>query len=207
MARAPLRYVIHFLRQTAVAGHATDPDLLRRFVAARDPAAFAALVRRHGPMVFGVCRRILRNHQDAEDAFQATFLVLVKKARGLGQPERLGQWLHGVAYRTALKAKVAAVRRAARETPLGEGPARPEVDEVERRDLLAVLDEEVHCLPSKYRLPVILCYLEGHSTEEAASRRTTDPSAIRSAWTSKVPPRTAASTTSTALSFMAWLRN
>ncbi len=170
MARAQLRSVVQYLRQTAAAGDTADPHLLHRFVAGRDPAAFAAIVRRHGPMVFGVCRRVLRHQQDAEDAFQATFLVLVKKARGLARPEQLGPWLHGVAYRTALKAKIAAVRRTLRETSALHVPARSEGDEVERRDLLARLDEEVQCLPGKYRTPVILCYLQGHSTEEAARR-------------------------------------
>ena len=91
----------------------TEGQLLDRFVSRRDEAAFAALVQRHGPLVLGVCRRILRHEQDAEDAFQATFLVLARKARSIGRPERLGNWLFGVARRTAFKARSGAERRRA----------------------------------------------------------------------------------------------
>src|SRR5947209_8081514 len=96
-------------------GDATDGELLQRFVAHRDEAAFATLVRRYGPLVFGVCRRVLHHRQDAEDAFQATFLVLLHKARSIAQPQLVGNWLYGVAYYTAKNAKASAVRRRARE--------------------------------------------------------------------------------------------
>src|SRR5204862_4327679 len=95
---------------------ATDAQLLARYVAQRDEAAFAALVRRHGPLVLGVCRRVLRDAHAADDAFQATFLLLVRKARSLARPERLGCWLHGVACRVAARARVEAARRRARES-------------------------------------------------------------------------------------------
>src|SRR5262249_15887252 len=124
-------------------GEATDTELLQRFVAHRDEAAFAALVRRYGPLVFGVCQRVLHHRQDAEDAFQATFLVLVHKARSISQPELLGSWLYGVAYYTAQNAKVSAVRRRAREKRVAQlCQARLVMDEEAQRDLRMLLDEE-----------------------------------------------------------------
>src|SRR5438067_10158795 len=116
MAFGQARNVLRLVRRAVQPGDGDeDAPLLERFVTRRDEAAFEALVRRHGPMVLGVCRRLLRHAQDAEDAFQATFLVLVRKAAALGQPELLGNWLYGVAYRTALDARAAAARRQARE--------------------------------------------------------------------------------------------
>src|SRR5262249_16271499 len=149
-------------------GGATDAQLLDRFVTGRDAEAFAELVRRHGPMVYGVCRRRLHNHADAEDAFQATFLVLARKARSLGRPESLGSWLDGAAYRTALKARAGAGRRREQEgdsmAPAGADPA----EEAAGREAGRVLDEELNRLPSKYRDPLVLCHLEGQTHEEAA---------------------------------------
>src|SRR5262249_21604613 len=129
------------------AGPAPDQDpgdrpLLERFVTARDEAAFAALVRRHGPMVLGVCRRLLSDAPEAEDAFQATFLVLVTKARSVGRPESLGSWLHGVAYRTAARARQAA-RRRTREREAAAVPDGDPAVEAVWRDLRQVLDEEL----------------------------------------------------------------
>jgi RNA polymerase sigma factor (sigma-70 family) len=144
---------------------AADGDLLARFLRHRDEAAFAALVRRHGPMVLAVCRRILVGAADAEDAFQATFLVLVRNAAALASRPTLGDWLHGVARRTALKARVMAARRRDRERAaarLGEQAGG------ERNDWLGWLDEEVGRLPARYRRPVVLCDLEGLSRREAA---------------------------------------
>jgi RNA polymerase sigma factor (sigma-70 family) len=151
----------------ALADDQSDGQLLRHFVARRDEAAFEALVRRHGPMVLGVCRRVLGNAADAEDAFQATFLVLVRKAASLTGRAVVGDWLHGVARRTALNARGAAARRRAKEQAM----ARPETqgDEV-REDWLPVLDEELSRLPEKYRLPLVLCELEGETRREAAER-------------------------------------
>jgi RNA polymerase sigma factor (sigma-70 family) len=156
------------MAQPAGAGDATDGQLLDRFVLRHDDDAFTALVQRHGPMVLAVCRRVLHDSPDAEDAFQATFLVLVRKAASIGKPERLGNWLYGVAYRTALRARAPASRRRAleRQAP-GRPPANPG-DEVVWRDLRPVLDEELNRLPAKYRGPVVLCYLEGKTQEEAA---------------------------------------
>jgi RNA polymerase sigma factor (sigma-70 family) len=150
-------------------GGLTDGQLLECFVRRRDEAAFEALVRRHGPMVLGVCRRVLRSHEDAEDAFQATFLVLVRKASAIGQRHLLGNWLYGVAYRTALDARAAAARRRARERQGGPMPEPEAAGGAEDgRDLRALLDQELNRLPDKYRVPVVLCDLEGRTRRNAA---------------------------------------
>jgi RNA polymerase sigma factor (sigma-70 family) len=146
----------------------TDAELVLRFRDARDEEAFAALVRRHGPMVFGVCRRMLPGWQDAEDAFQATFLVLAGKPAAVRPPERVGAWLHGVACRAALKARRTAARRLATErTAALQEPAPPPSPEP---DLLAILDDVLLGLPEKYRLPVVECHLAGRSRKDAAAR-------------------------------------
>ena len=155
----------------ALGGH-SDGQLLDRFIADRDEAAFEVLVRRHGTLVWGVCRRILGSHHDAEDAFQATFLVLARKSASIVPPERLPNWLHGVARQTALKARAAAARRRRRETPMATLPeprvAGPSADRSD--DRLDWLDRELGCLPEKYRSAVILCELEGLTHQEAARR-------------------------------------
>jgi RNA polymerase sigma factor (sigma-70 family) len=150
-----------------------DAELLGRFVAGRDETAFSALVSRHGPLVLHVCRRVLGNVHDAEDAFQATFLVLARKASSIRPPEGLAGWLHGVARRVALKARTVRTRRT-RGVKLPVSPragvsADPLVD-LSARELLDLIDLEIGRLPEVYRLPVILCCLEGHSQEEAAHR-------------------------------------
>jgi RNA polymerase sigma factor (sigma-70 family) len=146
----------------------SDAELLERFVTSRDEAAFAALMARHGPMVFGVCRRLLRHAQDAEDAFQAAFLVLVRKAASIGKRELLGNWLYGVAVRVAARARVLAAKRRTREVTdmerIGEATREPK----EATDLSVVITEEVQRLPAKYRVPVVLYYLEGRTNEEVA---------------------------------------
>src|SRR5208283_203575 len=123
MATAQMDTVIRHLRQAVLrrdgAGW-TDGQLLASFIAQKDEAAFEALVRRHGPMVFGVCRRVVRNHHDAEDAFQATFLVLARKASSVRPREKLASWLHGVALRTAMKVKGMTAKRRTREKQLTE---------------------------------------------------------------------------------------
>ncbi|MBA4064976.1 MAG: hypothetical protein C0501_14945 [Isosphaera sp.] len=146
---------------------AGDGELVCRFRDANDQAAFAELVRRHGPMVFGACRRMLPCRQDAEDAFQATFLVLAVKPDAVRPPDRVGAFLHGVACRAALKARRTAARRAAAESRAAElhRPA-PQPDP----DLAAVLDDALLALPAKYRLPVIECHLAGRSRKDAAAR-------------------------------------
>jgi RNA polymerase sigma factor (sigma-70 family) len=148
---------------------AADGELLNRFTRERDGGAFAALVRRHGPMVWGVCRRVLGHAEDAEDAFQATFLVLARKAAALSRPERLGNWLYGVAYRTALKARTARSRRHAHERAAAQADIGSPEDRAQR-DLWPVLDEELGRLPDKYRTALVLYYLEGLTQEEIARR-------------------------------------
>jgi RNA polymerase sigma factor (sigma-70 family) len=146
----------------------TDSQLLKRFARQQDEAAFAALVKRHGPMVLAVCRRILRDAHDADDAFQATFLILVRKAGVIAQPELLGNWLYGVAYRVAVKARASAARRSEHER---RAPVMALVDpmaDVAEREMRAVLDAELSQLPEKYRAPLVLCYLEGKTNEQAA---------------------------------------
>src|SRR6516225_967649 len=162
------------LRRTALLSDGwgmTDGQLLERFVARRDEAAFAALVRRHGPMVLGVCRRVLGHVQDAEDAFQAAFLVLARKAASVGQRELVGNWLYGVTYRTALDARAAATRRRTRERQVSAMPEPEAVDGVDVwTDLRPLLDRELNRLPDKYRVPVVLCDLEGRPRKEVAQQ-------------------------------------
>jgi len=160
-----LRRVLGQLQQTG--GGLSDRQLLARFVAARDEAAFAALVRRHGPMVLGACRRVLRDYHDAEDAWQATFLVLARKAASLAVGESLGCWLYGVAYRAALEAREFNARRRGREVPMG-GVPHPDVAPSEPQDWRPLLDRELNLLPEKYRAPIVLCDLEGRPRREAA---------------------------------------
>jgi RNA polymerase sigma-70 factor (ECF subfamily) len=169
MAGGRLTSVIRFLRGLHAppgVGEADD-QLLHRFAAEHDEAAFAALVRRHGPMVLAVCRRVHGDPHDAEDAFQATFLVLARKARSVARPDLLGGWLHGVARRIALKARSQAALRRAREREAAVREAGPAPDPA-RFDLRPILDEEVGRLPGKYREPFVLCCLEGRTNAEAA---------------------------------------
>jgi RNA polymerase sigma factor (sigma-70 family) len=150
----------------------TDAQLLERFVRDGDESAFAALVERYGPMVMGACRRVLDHAQEAEDAFQATFLLLVRKARTLKHPERLSNWLYGVACRIARKARARAARRAHHERQ-ASSPLPPPPDPALTaawRELRAQLDEELQTLPAKYRAPLVLCYLDGLTNEQAAHR-------------------------------------
>src|SRR6516162_6081112 len=146
----------------------TDGQLLEDYISRRDGAALAALVQWHGPMVWGVCRRVLGNDHDAEDAFQATFLVLVRKAASIASRELLANWLYGVAHQTALKARATAAKRRTRERQVTNMP-EPEVTQQEIwDDLQPLLDEELSRLPEKYRVPILLCDLEGKTRKEAA---------------------------------------
>jgi RNA polymerase sigma factor (sigma-70 family) len=149
---------------------APDADLLQRFAQSADQEAFAALVRRHGAMVLGICQRVLPDRHEAEDAFQATFLVLVRKSAGLRQPQQLAAWLHGVARRIAVRLRHRAVRwQALPEDFDAAAPQGPEpLERLAWLELRTILDEEIERLPSRYRLPVILCYLQGQSYAEAA---------------------------------------
>src|SRR5262245_29925568 len=145
----------------------TDARLLEAFLVRRDEAAFEALLRRHGPMVWGVCRRVLGEH-DAEDAFQATFLVLARKAASVRPRERVGNWLYGVAYRTAMKARAMNAKRRARERQAACRQCEQARADEAGEELLAHLDAELSRLPDRYREPVVLCELEGRGRREAA---------------------------------------
>jgi RNA polymerase sigma-70 factor (ECF subfamily) len=149
----------------------SDGQLLDLYAEGQDQAAFEAIVRRHGPMVMGVCRRVLADHHDAEDAFQATFLVLFRKARAIAARELLANWLYGVAYNMARKARAAAAKRRLREKQITETLERevPQREEI-RRDLLLLFDRELSRLPDRYRLPIILCALDGKAQKDAAKQ-------------------------------------
>src|SRR5262245_47899456 len=149
-------------------GELTDRQLVERFLAAQDEVVFEALVRRHGPMVYRVCWRVLQQAEDTEDAFQASFLLLARKLQTVRKRDSLASWLHGVAHRVALDAKAQAARRGRHEARAAahSHPGPPE--EITWRELCTVLDLELGRLPEKWRLPLILCYLEARSQEEAA---------------------------------------
>ncbi len=173
-------------RPEPMAKHVSDSILLERYVSRREEAAFVDLVKRHGPRVEGTCRRVLRDEHDIEDVFQATFLVLARKAAGIPWRESVGSWLCAVAHRLAMHARADASRNRRRETPFAtlgrasrslddQGPLpekyHPLADplkEIERTDLRRVLDDELLHLPEKYRAPVVLCDLEGRTHQEAA---------------------------------------
>jgi RNA polymerase sigma factor (sigma-70 family) len=173
MIHPQLQDVVHHLRhltgpQTAPAP--SERELLDRFIADRDEAAFAALVERHAPMVLGVCRRVLRHAHDAEDACQATFLVFARKAASVRKRESLASWLHGVAYHVATRLKRDLARRGAREALRPEAAQADVAVEACWRELRGLLDDELARLPARYRSPLVLCYLEGRTRDEAAQQ-------------------------------------
>jgi RNA polymerase sigma factor (sigma-70 family) len=173
MASASLHTVLHHIHTLAAARAGegqTDGDLLRAFTLQNDQAAFAVLVKRHGPLVLAVCRRVLHHLQEAEDAFQATFLVLARKATTIRQTESLAGWLHGVAYRMARNARKAAARRRRHEEQAeAKQPGTP-AWEAAWREVQLILDQEIQSLPAKYREPFVLCCLENASGADAARR-------------------------------------
>jgi RNA polymerase sigma factor (sigma-70 family) len=172
--RASAARLLHHIRRLAAPPSpdpGSDADLLTRYLTGRDEAAFAAIVARHGPMVLRVCRRALADAHAAEDCYQATFLVLARKAASVRRRGSLAAWLYGVAARVSRRARDAGRRRAAGELRSGEGPADPRPDPLDlltARELLDAVDEEVERLPEVYRLPVVLCCMEGRPREEAA---------------------------------------
>jgi len=171
MTAANVTGLVQFIRRLAGSASPTpsrDAELIERFLATRDEASFALLLERYGPMVLGVCRRVLRDDHDAEDAFQATFVILARQAASVRQRDTVGGWLYGVACRVAAKLKTRRDRERARRREVTavacNRPSHPD----DSSDLRPLLDEEINCLPEKYRLPLILCYLEGRTNEEAA---------------------------------------
>ena len=147
----------------------TDGQLLSRYVGRGNQEAFAMLVQRHGPMVLGVCRRVLHHDQDTEDAFQAAFVVLARKAGTILKHDSVGSWLYKVTYRIAVRIADREVRRIAQEQRVTQPVGEPVLGDVVQNELRQVLDEEVHRLPEKYRAPILLCYLQGQTNEEAAA--------------------------------------
>lgn len=171
MPNRQMSQVLQHLRSAGLLGEGaelTDGQLLDCFVSRREPAALEALVRRHGVMVWGVCQRVLRSPHDAEDAFQATFLVLLRKAPSIVPRERVGNWLYGVAHQTALKARATRTKRQTREKQVTDLPEPAATDPPLGNDLRAVLDEELSLLPAKYRAVLVRCELEGNTGREAA---------------------------------------
>src|SRR5437588_6351038 len=171
MAAGQVNRIMHQLRWLAhgcAQRDRSDGQLLEQFIGARDEHAFEELLRRHGPMVLGVCRRLLGHAQDAEDAFQATFMVLVRRARSVMPRELVGNWLYGVAYRVALDAQARSSRRRAREKQVQDmpHPTTPPTDL--DPDLRPLLDRELSRLPEKYRVPIVLCDLEGRTRKDVA---------------------------------------
>jgi RNA polymerase sigma factor (sigma-70 family) len=168
----PLSKVTRHIRRSVLfceGTRCTDAQLLTVYIEQQEDAAFAALLRRHGPMVWDVCRRVIPNSHDAEDAFQATFLVLVRKAAGIAPREMVGNWLYGVAYRMALKARATAIRRGARERQVQVIPENTTKPHDSGHDLRQVLDQELNRLPRLYRIAIVLCDLEGKTRNEAAA--------------------------------------
>jgi RNA polymerase sigma factor (sigma-70 family) len=173
MAIAQLDIVLEHVRKLVTPPCPREPmdgQLLARFAAAREEAAFATLVQRYGPLVLGVCRRVLCHEQDAEDAFQATFLVLARHAAVIRKQESVGSWLYGVAHRVALKAKAEAARRHVHLRAQPGGSLADPLADLTWRELCAALDEELTRLPDKYRAPLLLCYMEGKTQDEAAAQ-------------------------------------
>jgi RNA polymerase sigma factor (sigma-70 family) len=172
MASASLSSVLRHVRRAVLLSEGaaqTDGDLLSRYLAERDEAAFESLLQRHGAMVLGVCRRILRNEADAQDAFQATFLVFVRKAASIQPRAMVGNWLYGVAQRTSLKAR--ALNRQRHENARLATPRFPTAAREQAQvELQEFLDRELSRIPDKYRAPVVLCGLEGRSLKEAAQQ-------------------------------------
>jgi C-terminal peptidase prc len=170
MAQGQLQTVVRHLRRLARAPEPelTDRQLLDRFTTAADESAFAILVERHGPLVWGVCRRLLARHHDAEDIFQATFLVLARKAPAVRWTDSVGGWLHEVAYRLSTEARFKSARRHFHEQKAGQEQATARESRSATQELCALVDEQLHRLPEKLRVPVLLCYLEGLTRDQAA---------------------------------------
>jgi RNA polymerase sigma factor (sigma-70 family) len=168
----------HVRRIAADGAAATDGELLARFAAGRDETAFTALVQRHGPMVLAVCRGVLRHRHDAEDAFQAAFLILARKAATIRRHQSVGSWLHEVAYRVALQTRARSVRRLPEGRAEEAAAGDPALD-LTLRDVQRVVHEELRRLPEKLRAPLVLCYLEARTQDEAARQLGCTEAALR----------------------------
>jgi len=171
MAQATLGDVFQYLRRICAAQEARglpDRELLTLFLGQREQAAFAALVHRHGPMVLRVCRRLLGDFHAAEDAFQATFVVLARRAASIRKKESVGTWLYGVARRVAAKARAQAATRRNRERRLTDMAQAEPLDDLTWQELHDVLDEEIGRLPEKYQAALVFCYFEGKTHAQAA---------------------------------------
>jgi cytochrome c peroxidase len=167
-AGSPILHVIRRAVEDQRLKELPDQELLRQFSTGRDEAAFSALLRRHGPMVLDICRNMLGNEDDAEDAFQATFLVLAQRAGAIRKTSAVGSWLHGVAYRTALKAQAEFARRHKHEARASAQPPAVPSDDLTWREVQRALHAELNRLSECYRAPLVLCYLEGRTHDEAA---------------------------------------
>ena len=159
------------LRQARASASVTDGDLLRQYAATGDQGAFAAVVDRHAAMVLGVCRRLLPGHADAEDACQAVFLILCRKAGSLRWQASVANWLYSVARKVAHNARLSAARRTRREWAAAVPESVAPIERLTGQELLVILDEELERLPPRYREPLVLCYLEGLTRDEAAARQ------------------------------------
>ncbi len=176
--QSPVLRHLRELRNTGALAAASDAELLRGFLVRHEEAAFAVLVRRHGPMVLGVSRRVLRQAQDAEDVFQATFLLLARKAGSIRKPESVGGWLHGVAHRLALRTRTQDSRRQARERRAAEQRAPRADSAAALQDVQAALDAALEELPEKYRTALVLCCLEGKTLAEAGRQLDCCPATV-----------------------------
>ena len=171
MTSAQAGIVLRHIRGLAArqpAAQVPDGQLLERFTNSNDTTAFEALLDRHGAMVLGVCRRLLRDANDVEDAFQATFCILAQKACSVRRQESVAGWLYQVACNAALKARARAATRQRHERQAGSRPPADPLNELTGRELLTALDEELHRIPERLRAPLVLCYLEGRTRDEAA---------------------------------------
>ncbi len=181
MAQVDGPILLRRIRTLAAQGpsHLTDSQLIEQFVAHRDESAFTALVKRHAAMVLRICRGILRHQQDAEDACQAAFLVLARKAHTIRKQQAVSSWLHGVAYRLASRIRAQSLRRKKREklstAPCSTCPS----DDLTLRELQVILHEELHRLPERFRAPLLLCYWEGKTRDEAADQLGLTPGAFK----------------------------
>jgi len=178
--RGPVLRELDRLFQQGTLSGLGDDELLQRFLAERDAGAFEALVSAHGPMVLAICRRMLRDPRDVEDAFQATFLVLVRKAPTIREGDLLSSWLYGVAYRVAIRARRYAIQRQIREIGVERLEAHAAGGPPEIAEDGSVLDQELSRLPARYREPLVLCYLEGRTHDQAAAQLRCPVGTVRS---------------------------